>query len=267
MSQIPEATVLALVDIGRQHENESALQPLFDRVAPFADLNSLHWEHWDAVTQAMSTSDVFALLRGLTLAEKRFGGVGSVSGSVWVFRELQRRAGAAPMDAAVADAAAEWTLANSDNPWVPFSNNFGSRSLAEYRHRRAEHDRRIDETAASQREAAGLRAGVTQKRRHVSGLRRTPTRVTFLESLSALPVSDQLLQLSRDQEFPVEWYPTRLARTATLEVLCKLDQTVREALCSKMSGRHRGPWGVFKRRLRESLGDAPIPGAQRNRKP
>jgi hypothetical protein len=97
------------------------------RLFPFDWINRLHWNEWNRVTGIMERDPSVYLARGLVRAEKMLGwSGGSVAASIWVFRMVQRRF---PQEA---DALAEWMLANSDNPWVPFGTNRGdARSLAE----------------------------------------------------------------------------------------------------------------------------------------
>ena len=141
---------------------------------------------------------------------------------------------------------------------MPFgAKNLGARDLNDYRERRRHRDRAIAvgvaEVQKEEQEAAGSHALIRAQRARAEQLRRTVERKRFLEELGKLSIEEQLQQLSRDYEFPVEWYPSRLAYAATSDVLNGLSMNLRLALFAKLKGRHLGPWGVFKRRLTATL--------------
>jgi len=257
MSTIPETAVNILLEVGhRCATGDEDVAALLQQVAPFDAINRLHWSDWDLASQRLATADLAALVRGVTIAEEGLLGWsgGSVSAAIWVFRKLQER------DAVLAEEMADWVLRHTTNPWLPFgTQNFGACSLAEYRNRSAHRQQQIkeglDAQEASERRAAEFREKLTRQRHRAAQLWRTETRAAFLRTLEALPIPEQLAQLARDQEFPPQWYPTKLASAATPDVLAQLDEDIRLALLEKLKGRHRGPWGSFKTRLRASLGD------------
>jgi hypothetical protein len=77
-------------------------------------INRLHWSEWNAVTASLSMQELESLLKGLTIAELRFGWCGgSVSSVIWVFREIQRRS------QEDADRLFEWVIRRSTNPYAP----------------------------------------------------------------------------------------------------------------------------------------------------
>jgi hypothetical protein len=255
MPPLSEPALQALLELGRQWQADGVtLQRALKRVAPFKDeYDHTLWPDWDAITGPMSTDDVLHLFRGAVIADERLDwSFGSAASAIWIFRELGKR------DAAIADGAADWALGYSSNPWVPFgSNRLYARTAAAFRRRqewRADdikaglaRDAEVTEEAVKWRELARA------QRQHAAELRRSDARTRFIEALSELSLPKRLEQLARDQEFPVEWYPVRLARAATEEVLRDLPLEVQQGLFEKFRGSHRGSWGECKRRLFEVI--------------
>lgn len=106
---------------------------------------------WYAVADSLTENELEALIRVMTVAERDyppFGG-GSVTGAIWAFRRLQQRTRNS------LDGLADWILAHTTNPWVPFgSNNHGARSLTDLR--------TLRERAASMRSEKALKENERQ---------------------------------------------------------------------------------------------------------
>ena len=249
MSRIPDDAVRTLLEVGRAHETGGdAFLALLHLLPPFSEVDRQHWSAWDEVTSTMRTDDVVTLFRGLALAERGWSGGGSVAGAIWVFREVARR------DAALGDRVADWALANTESPWVPFgTDRHGAHSLAEYRERKASREasrrHRLADVAESERQAEARRTVTREQRTHAASLRGSEARTQFIQALCRLGIGEQLEQLASDVEFPVEWYPTRLAHAAKGPPLAHLSPPLRSALLEKLKGKHRGPWAALKKRL------------------
>jgi hypothetical protein len=254
-----------IIGIGRSATNDGETEVLrrIEPLAPYDAINRLHWREWDAITQTLPTDDLIALVKGLTLAElhNRWAG-GSVSSVIWTFRELGRRS------AEFNDELADWILARTNNPYVPFgTQNHGAKSLAEYRAATSLHAAAIADGLAAQesseRNARDERKVRKQQKSRSAEARKTLGRALFLAKLSKLPLAEQLKQLAYDQNYSVEFYPTRLADSVDEATIHSLDKETRIALLAKLKGRRRGPWRRVKKLLfsafRESEWDRTTP--------
>lgn len=129
--EIPNDFLRRLIAIGESNDY-SSLPELFAEFMPrdVCHLMRQGPEYWFALADSLTESELEGLVRAMTVAERdypSFGG-GSVTGTIWVFRRLQQRTHSN------LDALADWMLAHTNNPWVPFgSSNHGARSLAELR--------------------------------------------------------------------------------------------------------------------------------------
>ena len=54
-------------------------------------------------------------------------------------------------------------------------------------------------------------------------------------------------------DLSVNFLPTKCADSESREIIEKLDYELRCRLARKMYGKHRGPWGKFKKRLLSTL--------------
>jgi hypothetical protein len=103
---------------------------------------------WKQVGNALSESDLLALIKAIVVAEKILSnwGAGSVSPAIWLFRIFEEKYphGAGQL--------ADWMLAHSNNGWLPYgSSNFGPKSLAEYKQHKREHDENKRSVAESEK--------------------------------------------------------------------------------------------------------------------
>jgi len=149
---------------------------------------------------------------------------------------------------------ADWVFRNTNNPFLPFGDhNFNAKSLAEYQSRYSRHRKIINEGLRIQKEsetrAAKERIIRERQRKKSAEYRNTEIRKKFIEELSKKTLLEQLIQLSQDQEYSVQFYPTKIARQSRLSLLMDLDEELRMALLKKLKGKHKGPWGNLKRDL------------------
>lgn len=128
---IPTKFLRRLIAIGESNEF-SSLAELFAEFPPerVGHFMRQHGDFWYSLTDSLSDAEHESLIRAITVAERdypAFGG-GSVSGVIFAFIRLQHRTQSS------LDALADWILAHTDNPYVPFgTRNLGARSLVEYR--------------------------------------------------------------------------------------------------------------------------------------
>jgi hypothetical protein len=246
--QIPTVVIQHLHELGSGHVD---LEEAKARLQPFEWVNYQDWNTWDAVTAALSREQLISVAKGLVKAEPIRGwGASSVAPAIWVFRMLQRRF---PMDA---DPLAEWMLANSGNPWVPFGSDRGSaRSLAELR---AYKEARTARREASDADAAArwhLRKIKEEVRHRIAGERRAvhAAMVTFrrqlLAELGGLPVCERIKHIAWDDSHSLAFYPAGLA-DGSIRDLCQTDSVSLNRLILKAASRRRGPWRAWLVRLR-----------------
>ena len=82
-------------------------------------------------------------------------------------------------------------------------------------------------------------------------------RQLLIAELNNLTIEEQLCRLAKDEQYPIEFYPTRIAVAATKEALASLDEATRLSLWIKLKGKKRGPWSKSKRRLRSTFESSP----------
>jgi hypothetical protein len=239
-----------LIVIGR------ATQPFTESVNLIIDtlkkddyINRLAPPEWHNIVKIFPINELIALVRGLTIVERehRWTG-GSVGAVIWTFRELEKR------DQIIANEVADWVLANSNNPYLPYgSQNFSARSLLEYKAVKARHDEMIrtglKEQTDSEANSAAER-NIRKKQKERSSYDRTLSkRQELIEQLSALSLSERLEKIAFDINYTVNFFPTCWAEAANFQVLQSLSSTIRIALLRKLKGKQKGPWAKFKKRL------------------
>ena len=238
-----------LVGAGRTRGPRAEADRALEALAGEGALNSVGPDLWGAVAQGLRTDDLAALIRGLVIAERKHDWKGgSVAAAIWVFRLLKAR------DPAVANEVAEFALAHTNNPYVPFgTQNHGARSLAEYGAAVAEHEAAVRAGLVEQKRdaarAAEERAVRARARAQSAVDRRSAIRSELIEQLSRLPLAERLSRIALDAKYSVNFFPTSWAEAAKVDILQALAPETRVALLTKLKGGQRGPWGEFKRRL------------------
>lgn len=159
-TEIPTIFLRRLIAIG-ESQDFSELRQLFAEFPPDSVGHFMRQspQFWYSVADSLSDTELEALIRAITVAERDFPsfGGGSVSGVIWTYRRLEQR------KRCRIDVLAEWILAHTANDWAPFgSSNGGARSLAEldahHHHvaeRRVTHQKAEEErhTTAAERKA------------------------------------------------------------------------------------------------------------------
>jgi len=254
MPGIDRRTIFLLVELGRLGETGSpAAGDLLAELADRGEADIQPPASWFETCIDLEAEDHAALVRGLALAEGVLdweGGRGA--GVIWTFRDFRKR------HPDSADALADWVLARSDNEYAPFgSSNLGARSMAEYR---AKFAQRVDRRAQSLAERREREEAVERRRaarraanREADLRRRDPGRAAFLASLEGLTLVEALARAAADGERPIGHYPTRVADAVRADLIAALPPDLRTTLWERLRGRHRGPWGVFKKRLASCL--------------
>jgi hypothetical protein len=130
MNDLPPAVVNDLIALGSLEDSPSDKRDqLLARLKPFERVNRLGRDRWNEVADRLSEVELGNLVRGLTAAELELHWCGgSVAGVIWVYRHYETRFPDR------AEELADWVLARSENPYVPFGRmRAGARSVAEYR--------------------------------------------------------------------------------------------------------------------------------------
>lgn len=253
MRETPSTVINDLVRLGSFEATDVTETPeICARLVPFDWVDRLDWQSWDAAAMHLTQEDLKCLGRGLVRAEKidQWGG-GSVAGAIWVFKTVQRRF---PQDA---DALAEWMLANSGNPWIPFGSNRGSaRSLVELeRHNiaRAEHRRARENDAELKRRLRQVRENVRLRlaiERRAIQAGASSARQQLLNELRSLSIRERIEHLAWDDFHPLEFYPAELLQDGPQQ-LCEADATSLYHLLSKAVLQRTGPWRTWLADLRK----------------
>ena len=110
--------------------------------------------YWHKVSATLSTPELIALIKAMSVAEgitDNFGG-GSTTPGIWLFRQLVARTGEPN------DELADWVLSHTNSRYLPWgSNNWGARSVKEYRMRVQQHEekktRKKNERIAAEEQA------------------------------------------------------------------------------------------------------------------
>ena len=128
---IPTDFLQRLIAIGAA-QTFSSLSEFFDKYPPdrFGHIMRQSSEFWRNAVRPLSDFELESLVRTLTIAERDFPafGGGSVSGVIFAFHQLQERTQSS------LDELADWVLAHTNNPYVPFgTSNHSARSLSELR--------------------------------------------------------------------------------------------------------------------------------------
>lgn len=129
----------------------------------------------------------------------------------------------------------------------------GARNCSEYKklsqerkvliqHER-ERDREIERQAAKQRPKR------EEKRLYSAQRRSGPERENLIQKLSKMSIRDQLIYISKDDIYAPNFYPTKCAASADISLIESLPEETKHTLVLKLKGKHRGPWGAFKKRL------------------
>lgn len=216
---------------------------LLARVNTWEFINRLHWAEWDRILDPLPATDQEAATKGLVIAEEthRWSG-GSVAAAIWVFRSFARKF------PTKADALAEWILAASTNPWVPFGSDRGAaRTLQEYRDHLQWNASRRRQTEVSEKSLQDLSARKEIVRRRLVPYREnlqkavSQARSDLIAVLSTLPARERFEHLAWDDQHPLSYFPVELADCASA-AWSELDEETRQKLITRAAAVPRGPW-------------------------
>ena len=201
--QIPTEAIQTLMTLGLTNPGPER-DRLLANVNAWEFVNRLHWNDWEPILEPLNAAGHEALGKGLVVAEEtRHWCCGSVAAAIWVYRALERKFPEA------ADALADWMLAHSSNPWVPFGRDRGSaRSIVECRSSLEtwrERKERIEDIELGRTELKAAKEGV---RKRVSMYREqvqhatSTVRAAFIRTIEGLSPAARLEHLAWDKSEP-----------------------------------------------------------------
>ncbi len=250
-TMVDKAIVDKILSIGRSvRETGGYSTDALDSLRTQDAINRLSPQNWNEASSQLEDEDLIHLIMGLTAIERdlRWTG-GSVSAVIWVFRNLQNR-----VTESVWSITADWVLANTNNPYLPFgSQNHGAKSLTDYQNEVQLNNSKIlagleiekQDTETAQKERV-LRV---QQRRTSHIDRRSPKRQEIVANLQQKPLKERLEEIVLDETHTVNFYPTSWAHEADDSFISTLDDNLKHSLAKRLKGKQRGPWASFKKRL------------------
>jgi len=253
MNDLPPAVVNDLIVLGSLEDSPSAKRDqLLDRLKPFERVNCLGWDRWNEVADRLPETELGNLVRGLTTAELELHWCGgSVAGVIWVYRHYETRFPDR------AEELADWVLARSENPYVPFGRmRAGARSVAEFKSYLSAKARRHDESEQEQEDArqhkrirAAVRRRLAQERRVLQAAH-SRAHAELIAQLQEVPAKERLEHIAWDDLHSLAFYPASFAKVErrTLE---QLDAGSRKRLVDKIAARRKGAWKVLYEQLAE----------------
>lgn len=244
MNEIPPAVVKDLIALGSLDDGPCARRDqLLARLRPFDRVNRLDWNPWNEVADTLSEAELKNLVRGLTVAdsEQQWCG-GSVAGVIWVYRRYETRFPGR------AEELADWVLARSENPYVPFGRmRAGARSVAEFKSYLSAKARHHDDSERNQEDARQhkrIRAAVSrrldQERRALQEAH-SQSREALTAGLQELPAKERLEHIAWDDFHSLAFYPASFAKVDK-QTFEQLDAGTRRRLLDKMAARRKGAW-------------------------
>lgn len=257
--EFPSNAVPILIEVARADPGPTR-EVALNRARPLARLNCLGPREWEAATETLTEEEHQLLAKGLVLAEEalRWPG-GSVAAAIWVYHTYRSQF------PATAEQLADWMLANSTNPWVPFGTNRGSATsraeIDDYVRWRATARKRSDEKEAARIELSSAKEAVRKRlfpfRQRVQQAV-SESRRDLILTIEALPARERLEHLAWDQRHPLSFYPIALL-AGTEGAWNEVAQETRDALLNRAAATPRGEWRRWWRQRIESWTDESVP--------
>jgi hypothetical protein len=271
---IPTAALARLLELGADPELDRP-----EVVSDYADLreqhwiNRLHWSEWFAATASLSMQELENLLKGLTIAELRFGWRdGSVASVIWVFKEIQRRS---QVDA---DRLYEWVITRSTNPYaptgssvnptiphdmIPIIDRMTDEEREQWRQSFLESCRKLSEQRQTekiariekaQKEAQNNRlakANRKAQKRKLDSERREVRKRLIAKGL-CLDAVGRLRLIVENSNIPLDFFPEDWARIPD-EFCAAMTDEETSAVLSRIGKKRKGAWRDLSRRLGQRM--------------
>jgi len=247
-----------LISIGHAIEiNGDISNDLINSLKPYSRANLSVWLTVGRIGE-LTNQELIELLKGLVLLEKKCNWLG---GSVASTKYLQQTILFRGLDKDKALEVFSWVVQNTDNDHASYMakdilkaktysgylNLWACRdaqSQATYEHLQSIHKKAVDQ-----------RKKRKQIRKYMHKRRSTLIRTELINRLDKMSVRDQLILISHDDDYLPNFYPTKYAASANINIIKTLPDETTRALILKMKGKFRGPWGRFKKRLILAYGE------------
>ncbi len=215
-------------------------------------INCMGPNNWADEVSCLTDKKLIHLLKGITYVERelKWDG-GSVAGGVWLFSILLRR----NISIDEIDEIAGWVLENTNNTYNPFGTviTLGAKNYTEYKAYSAERNksilRELERDLEIEKNAKIQRAIRKKIRMHGAQRRNRAEREKLIIDFNHMPVREQLIVIAKDVTYAPNFYPTKCADSAGIDIIKSLPEEIMNILAIKMKGKYRGPWGAFKKRL------------------
>ena len=250
-----------LISVGKVIEDGSELPNLLiNSLKPHSQINLLPHEKAISEINSFTNKELILLLKGLTYVEGKLEWPGgSVAVSKPIFDVLCTR----EIGVEQVNELSDWIIDNSGNFFnqvrrVHESNLRGyydsdseyKKAIKRKNEASACAQRKQEEQRKRSRKEADDQRGKREASRFASHQHRnTPDRAELVSQINDMPVHDQLATIAEDDVHAPNFYPTKCASSASVEIIESLPSNIKEKLVLKLKGRQRGPWGGFKKRL------------------
>ena len=245
-----------LIQIGGHIADREDLPVDLGGLREYDEINRQGREFWRSVAADLDNFQLVNLLRGLVYAERELHWIGgSGASSIWLFAVFAGR----ERNTAKVDAIANWAVRNTQNPYVPFGSSvIRAATYTEFLAIRAERAALHKKYDVEQSMAAEHRRVRANRRAYGAARRSTDERTDLIARINTLAINEQLEQIADDDTYCPNFYPTCCADAASTTVISQLPEDVRMRLAVKLKGKHRGPWGAFKKRLHATFERSPF---------
>ena len=174
--------------------------------------------YWKKVSAKLSTPELIALIRAMSVAEgiaSNFGG-GSVTPGIWLFRQLVARTGEPN------DELADWVMSHANSEYLPWGRyNWRARSVQEYKMRvQQQKEKKARETSVrlDAEEQARCAKRLAMARDATNNIWRAISRGDTKAVSALIDKGADLKSINGDRQSPLE-YATMLGRTEISMIL------------------------------------------------
>jgi len=247
-----------LISIGHTIEiNGDISDDLINSLKPYRHVNLSVWLTFGRIKK-LTKQELVELLKGLVLFEKRCDWS---AGSVASTKYLQPIILSLGIDEDKVLEVFSWVVQNTDNDHASYmaKDILKAKTYSGYLNLCACRDAQSQATAkhvhSIHKKAVAQRKKRKQIRKYMHKRRSTHIRTELINRLDKMPVHDQLILISHDDVYLPNFYPTKYAASANINIIKALPDETKRALILKMKGKFRGPWGKFKKRLILAYGE------------
>jgi len=255
---IDQDILLKLVAIGESSSDEASYENLLEEISDRQEINVCDPSGWELALKKMEAPDVVSVLKGLTIAERRFRWCGgSVASSIWVFRYLYRIA-----QADASRDAAEWVAKHTSNRYSPFGTtrhaSFDQWVYEQSDDFKNEQESRRLQFAAAEADARRSRLKRIHERqlrhqeRREASLDQSARRAKELQVFREMSLTDQLERIAASWDRTLDYWPKSIARLPDTE-LESVPRSTLDMLLLRLSVKIPREWRGLRKRLRQLI--------------